>query len=137
MRPNRPSRGSTGGGRGPRRGERGKPGGATDSRPVSVTARFADVATLRRFFAKLGMPASLVRQLGYWLDELEPGGAAERMEPELTWEGREVTLGVTVMIDEDGEGVDAEFSGPASLIEALQADLDEFFRPRQEPGGKK
>jgi hypothetical protein len=102
-----------------------------------VHARFADVAGVRRFLIQLGMPDSLVKQLTGWLEGLEPGGEAERMEPELTWEGREVVLGMTAMVDDDGDGVDVDFSGPASLIEALQADLDEFFRPKQQRKGKK
>jgi hypothetical protein len=124
---------SGGGGRGgPQRGGGGGGGGGGrgGEKLASVGARFTNVGSVRIFFEKLGMPDSLVRQLGDWLNELQPD-EAERMEPELTWEGRPARLDVTAVVDEEDGGVDVEFGGPASLIEALQADLDEFFRPKQ------
>jgi hypothetical protein len=81
------------------------------------------------------MPDTLVKQLTYWLQDLRPD-EAERMEPELTWEGQATTLYITALLDEEDGSLDVEFGGPASLVEALQADLDEFFRPKQE-GRKK
>lgn len=122
------------GGGGPRRrpdggGGRGRARGGA-GRQASVGARFADVAAVRSFLVKLGMPDTLVKQLVYWLQDLQPD-EAERMEPELNWEGEATTLHMTAVLDEEDGSLDVEFGGPESLIEALQADLDEFFRPKQ------
>jgi hypothetical protein len=119
-----------GGRSGPQRGAGGGGGRGGGKDAASVGARFGNVESVRVFFEKLGMPDSLVRQLGEWLNELQPD-EAERMEPELTWEGRPTQLFITAVVDEEDGEVDVEFGGPASLIEALQADLDEFFRPKQ------
>lgn len=98
-----------------------------------VGARFLDVKAMRVFLGKLGMPGSLLTQLSQWLEGLVPG-ELEEMEPELEWEGRNAKLVIRAEIDEEDGGVDVEFEGPATLIEALQADLDEFFQPRQKKG---
>jgi hypothetical protein len=126
--------GSSSGGRerGARRDRRGGGGGKG---PASVGARFHNVESVRSFLIKLGMPDTLVKQLTYWLQDLRPD-EAERMEPELTWEGQATALYMTALLDEEDGSLDVEFGGPASLVEALQADLDEFFRPKQE-GRKK
>lgn len=100
--------------------------------PASVAAHFSDVGKVRAFFVKLGMPDSLVRQLAAWVEGLVPGGAMERMEPELTWEGQDVHLLIDAVMDHDEE-VDVEFTGPPTLIEALQADLDDTFGSKGRP----
>ncbi|HZZ44477.1 MAG TPA: hypothetical protein VFE58_16195 [Tepidisphaeraceae bacterium] len=76
------------------------------------------------------MPGSLVKQLSGWLEDLSPG-QVEQMEPELSWEWKEARLVMRAMLDEEDDEVDVEFVGPATLIEALQADLDDFFGPKK------
>jgi hypothetical protein len=105
-------------------------------REASVSARFTSPDAARQFLVKLGMPDTLVSQLFTWLHDIPPGDT-EEMRPELTWENKPTTLTLRATPDEDEDGLDLEFAGLPSLIEALQADLDEFFRPKQPKKGKR
>jgi hypothetical protein len=91
-----------------------------------VSANF-EVADVRRFLDRLGMPKNLVAGLDEWIRGMDVEDEPEQTEAPLEWDGRPATLTIAAAVDDQGLA-HVEFQGPDSLIEEIQTEMDDFFR---------